>query len=86
MTMLCCRILSALESLPFVPSQANLDSLDHFLEQVSAVLFPDIASKARLLAKLQHQVKWVQQHMKQGSDLCLRAGELVSTDWSAAIG
>lgn len=71
-----CRILGALELLPFTPKQANYDNLTHFLEQVQPGSLGDTASKTRLLAKAQHQLTWVQQHMQQGSELCLKANEL----------
>ncbi|KAL3147444.1 hypothetical protein ABBQ38_014505 [Trebouxia sp. C0009 RCD-2024] len=80
------KVLGALESLPFLPTQANLDRLGHFLELVPAESLPAIASKARLLARLHHQVTWVQQHLKHESDLCLRASELVSTELPATAG
>lgn len=70
-----CRILDALELLPFTPSQANYDNLTHLLEQVQPGALGD-TGQARLLAKAQHQLTWVQQHMRQGSDLCLKASEL----------
>ena len=81
-----CRILGALELLPVTPTQANYDSLSHFLEPIQAGFLPDTASKARILAKVQHQVDWVQQHMRQGSSLCLKASELVNAELSAVAG
>ena len=75
-----------MELLPVTPTQANYDSLSHFLEPIQAIFLPGRASKARILAKVHHQVNWVQQHMRQGSSLCLRARELVNAKLSAVAG
>ena len=68
------RILDGLQWLDFTPTQQHLDELSQFLQPVQATSLVETAGKARLMAKLQHQVDWVQQHMDAESDLCLRAG------------
>lgn len=72
-------MLAVLESFPFIPSQQNLDSLSTFLTPVQTTTQAETASKARLLAKLQHNVQWVQQHIStQGhiSSLCQSASSM----------
>ena len=84
--MLQCRILDDLQWLQLVPTQQHLDELSQFLEPVQATSIVDTASKARLLAKLQHRVQWVHQHMVAEADLCLRAGMIASSGASAVMG
>ncbi len=72
-------MLAVLESFPFIPSQQNLDNLSTFLTPVQTSTQAETASKARLLAELQHDVQWVQQHIPtQGhmSSLCQSANSM----------
>lgn len=57
-------MLAALEALPFIPTQQNIDSLRVFLETVQTATLASTASKARVIAKLQHSVQWVQRHLQ----------------------
>lgn len=77
-TCCCCRVLPALEFLPLLPTQQHLDSLQAFLEPVPSTPLQVLASKARLTAKLEHQVQWVQQHLQPDSELCQLARQLVT--------
>ena len=74
-----CRVLPTLEFLPLIPIQENVDSLQAFLAAVTDDSLAVEASKARLVAKLAHQVQWVQQHLQSDSELCRLASELASS-------
>ncbi len=77
------RMLEDLESLLFIPTQQNYDSLSTFLEPVQTTTLAGTASKARLLAKLQHNVEWVQQHVQAQdsiSSLCQSASSMAGTN------
>ena len=72
-------MLSALESLPLIPAQQNYDGLSSFLDPLQTTTLVDTASKARLTAKLQHNVQWVQQHVQEESELCQSADSIART-------
>lgn len=75
-------MLSALESLPLIPTQQNYDSLNDFLDPLQTTTLVDTASKARLTAKLQHNVQWVRQHVQAEepiSELCQMDSSIAHT-------
>ena len=75
-------MLSALESLPLIPAQQNYDGLSSFLDPLQTATLVDMASKARLTAKLQHDIQWVQQHVQAEepiSELCQSASSIART-------
>lgn len=74
-----CRVLPTLEFLPLLPTQQNLDSLQAFLDPLPNSPVAVQASRARLVAKLQHQLQWVNEHLQAGSELCQVASQLAST-------
>lgn len=70
---LVCRIFTTLESLPFIPTQQNLDSLTAFLGPSGDGASAPEYNHARLLAKLQHNVQWVADNIKSELSLCTAA-------------
>lgn len=75
-------MLNALESLPLIPAQQNYDGLSSFLDPLQTTTLVDTASKARLTAKLQHNVQWVRQHIQAEeliSELCQSASSIART-------
>lgn len=67
-----------MEFLPLIPTQENLNSLQAFVGPVPDSPLPVQASKTRLLAKLEHQVQWVQQHLQADSELCHLTSQLAA--------
>lgn len=80
MCLLPCRIFTTLESLQFISTQQNLDSLTTFLRPSGDGATAPAANRIRLLAKLQHNVQWVATNIaKLGpeSGLCVTAGGML---------
>lgn len=74
-----CRALGTLEFLSLLPTQQNLDSLRTFLGPLPDAPLAVAASKARMVAKLEHELHWAQTHLHTDSNLCLLAGQLATS-------
>ena len=81
-------MFTTLESLPFIPTQQNLDSLTAFLGPVGDGATAPEANRVRLLAKLQHNVEWVADNFDAAgpsSSLCSAADEMLNSGSASGV-
>ena len=84
--MLFCRLFTTLESLSFVPSQQNLNSLNAFLSASGNGACAPVANRIRLLAKLQHNVQWVAANIATAqSGLCATAAGMLKSSTDGGV-
>ena len=80
-----CRIFTTLESLSFVPTQSNLDSLTSFLSSSGDGASAPMYNRVRLLAKLQHNVQWMSTNISPPAALCSTAQGMLAQQPASGI-